>query len=56
MRERHRLIPRVGGLIVCGSREPSREVHTDPRIADLNHDCRVDLRDFAVFQTSIFGP
>ena len=24
--------------------------------ADLNHDCVVDLRDFAVFQNSIFGP
>jgi len=24
--------------------------------ADLNLDCSVDLRDFAIFQNSLFGP
>ena len=25
-------------------------------LADLNHDCTVDLRDFGIFQESIIGP
>ncbi len=35
------------GVAVDGSGRP---------LADLNHDCIVDLRDFAIFQRDLFGP
>jgi len=37
---------------------PAKATKKAPQLplADLNHDCVVDLRDFAVFQNSMIAP
>ena len=48
-------VPNV--IDVCDFTPPGVPVDDQGRpYADLNHDCEVDLRDFAIFQNSMIGP